>query len=179
MNEPFVAFGDEIEATIPFAERFVKSEAFRALFREGMGMVEQAAIYLDGEGRTESRDLERMVALAYATESMRLTTRLMQAASSLLLQRAVAEGELSSEQARKEKHRTRLSYQEVATAPEHFEALPQRLRDLIAASMRLHERIRHLDSLMAAPKAEPMPLVANPIASQIDLLRSAFPGQRA
>ena len=36
-----------------------------------------------------------MTALSYASESMRLTTRLMQLASWLLLQRAVAEGELS------------------------------------------------------------------------------------
>lgn len=174
MNEPLVDFGDEYEATIPFAERFVSSEAFRALFREGMALVEQTALYLDGDGREESRHLDRLIALAYATESMRLTTRLMQTASWLLVQRAVAEGEITTEQARKEKHRARVSNQDIATAPDTFAQLPVKLRELIAQSLRLHERIRHLDTLMNSEQNEPMPLVANPIAGQLDLLRSAF-----
>ena len=61
-----------------------------------MTLVEEAASYLDGPGREESRDLPRPAAVAYSTESMRLTTRLMQVASWLLLQRAVNEGELTS-----------------------------------------------------------------------------------
>jgi regulator of CtrA degradation len=174
MQESMVVFGSEYETTIPFAERFVSSEAFRTLFREGMALVEQTAVYLDGDGREESRNLDRLIALAYATESMRLTTRLMQTASWLLVQRAVAEGEISLEQARKEKHRARVSNQDVATAPDAFEQLPERLRDLIAQSLRIHERIRHLDSLMNSDGSEPMPMVANPIAGQLDLLRSAF-----
>ncbi len=80
---------------VSFAESFVSSDAFRALFREGMGLVEATAAYLDGDGREESKGLPRMSALSYASESMRLTTRLMQLASWLLLQRAVAEGELT------------------------------------------------------------------------------------
>ena len=39
---------------------------------------------------------------------MRLTTRLMQIASWLLLQRAVAEGEITADQAQAEKNRIRL-----------------------------------------------------------------------
>ena len=73
---------------VPFARSFVASEAFRTLFREGMTMVETTAAYLDGPGREASRALGRDIALAYASESMRLTTRLMQIASWLLLQRA-------------------------------------------------------------------------------------------
>ena len=79
-------------SAVPFGRTFVSSDAFRAMFREGMLLVEETAAYLDGGGREESRLLPRDVALAYATESMRLTTRLMQIASWLLVQRAVAEG---------------------------------------------------------------------------------------
>jgi regulator of CtrA degradation len=43
-----------------------------------MALVEETATYLDGSGRNESRKLERSAAMEYATESMRLTTRLMQ-----------------------------------------------------------------------------------------------------
>ena len=92
-------------ALVQLSERLTNSTAFSNLFREGMDLVEETAAYLDGPGRTEAKALERSVSLSYATESMRLTTRLMQLASWLLLQRAIASGELGSEEARKEKNR--------------------------------------------------------------------------
>ena len=94
---------------ISFAHRHTHSEAFKALFREGMNLVEEAASYLDGPGRAASKVLRRPAALAYATESMRLTTRLMQIASWLLLRRAVNEGEITPAQAQTERHRVRLT----------------------------------------------------------------------
>ena len=84
---------------VSFGERLANSQAFAALFRDGMALVEETATYLDGPGRQESKKLDRAAALAYATESMRLTTRLMQLASWLLLHRAVKEGEMSHAQA--------------------------------------------------------------------------------
>jgi len=68
---------------------FARSELFDRTFQEGMALVEETASYLDGPGRQESKSLERRLALGYAGESMRLTTRLMQVASWLLVQRAV------------------------------------------------------------------------------------------
>ena len=70
---------------------FAASELFDRLFKEGMALVEEAASYLDGAGRTDSRKLNRELALVYAAESMEVTTRLMQAASWLVVQRAVRE----------------------------------------------------------------------------------------
>jgi regulator of CtrA degradation len=161
------------EAPVSFARSFVSSDAFRALFREGMGLVEATAAYLDGPGREDSKALPRMLALSYASESMRLTTRLMQLASWLLLQRAVAEGELSPEQARNQKEKVKLSQQAAATGPDALQALPVQLRELVAASLRLQDRIIHLDKLMEG-EAEPTPPVANPVAMQRMLLQSAF-----
>ncbi|MCI0468377.1 MAG: DUF1465 family protein, partial [Beijerinckiaceae bacterium] len=86
--------GSECE-TISFGERLAASEQFLVLFQQGMDLVSRAAAYLDGDGRAEAKALPRTAAAAYAVESMRLTTRLMQIASWLLLQRAVNEGELS------------------------------------------------------------------------------------
>ncbi|HZZ23918.1 MAG TPA: DUF1465 family protein [Roseiarcus sp.] len=102
---------------IPFIHRLASSGAFKDLFREGMTLVEEAASYLDGPGRAESRVLPRPAALAYSTESMRLTTRLMQVASWLLLQRAVNEGELASSQAQAERMRVKLSREEYGCGP--------------------------------------------------------------
>src|SRR6202795_4529786 len=99
-----------IEANaVSFSERLANSQVFATLFRDGMALVEETASYLDGPGRQESKKLERGAALAYATESMRLTTRLMQLASWLLLHRAVKEGEMSLAQANKEKAKVKLS----------------------------------------------------------------------
>ena len=61
-----------------------------------MALVEETARYLDGKGREESRDLPRKIAMLYAGESMRVTTRLMQAASWLLVQRAVHDGDMEA-----------------------------------------------------------------------------------
>ena len=94
---------------VSFGERLAGSQLFATLFRDGMALVEETASYLDGSGRTESKKLERNAAMVYATESMRLTTRLMQLASWLLLHRAVKEGEMTLAQAHKEKSKVRLA----------------------------------------------------------------------
>src|SRR5258707_3176891 len=70
-----------------------------------MDQVEGPAAYLDGSGRQDSKLLSRAAALAYASESMRLTTRLMQVASWLLVQRAVREGDMPPESACEERYR--------------------------------------------------------------------------
>jgi regulator of CtrA degradation len=94
---------------VSFGEKLAASQNFSQLFRDGMKLVEETAAYLDGPGRQESRRLDRASSLGYATESMRLTTRLMQLASWLLLHRAVNEGEMSLAQASKERIKVKLS----------------------------------------------------------------------
>jgi len=84
---------------------FRSSALFERTFDEGMSLVEECARYLDGRGRDESRSLPRKTALLYAGESMRVTTRLMQAASWLLIQRAVQEGDMTPEDAMSDRYR--------------------------------------------------------------------------
>jgi regulator of CtrA degradation len=159
---------------ISFIHHLASSVAFKDLFREGMTLVEEAASYLDGPGREESRVLPRPAALAYSTESMRLTTRLMQVASWLLLQRAVNEGELTPSQAQAERVRVKLSRQEYGCRPELFEQLPSALRSLSERSMRIQERVMHLDqSLIVAHSREPIK-ARSEVASQVERLRAAF-----
>src|SRR4029077_12366566 len=112
-----------------FSEKLANSQAFAGLFKEGMALVEETAAYLDGLGRQESKKLDRAAALAYATESMRLTTRLMQLASWLLLHRAVNEGEMSLAQANREKTKVKLSSMDVGDE-QTIKLLPDRLQDL-------------------------------------------------
>src|SRR6188768_4479350 len=126
-----------VNGAVWFGARLAGSQAFADLFRDGMALVEETAAYLDGPGRQESKKLTRNGALAYATESMRLTTRLMQLASWLLLHRAVKEGEMSLAQASAEKAKVKLSPTDT-TDPNSTELLPAALGDLIARSQKLY-----------------------------------------
>ena len=164
-------------AAVSFGARLVGSAGFGSLFRECMALVEETAAYLDGEGRGESRSLGRPESIAYATESMRLTTRLMQVASWLLVQRAVNEGEMSAEQAQDEKRKVKLTPMTSTLSSEMFERLPERLRDLVTRTARLQERVQVLDAqLDGRASAEEAP--GNPLEGQMELLRQAFGGRR-
>lgn len=168
----------QVPAAIAFGARLAMSATFKTLFRDGMALVEETASYLDGPGRQDSRTLERGAALAYATESMRLTTRLMQLASWLLLQRAVNEGELTQEQAAGEKSKVKLSAVGMPTPEATLKELPETLQDLIGKAMRLQERISHMDRLLYGDDAIQRPEApSNVVASQLSRLADAF-GQR-
>jgi regulator of CtrA degradation len=159
---------------VRFGQSFVGSDAFRALFQEGMELIEETAAYLDGPGREESRNLQRQASLVYASESMRLTTRLMQVASWLLVQRAVAEGEISPDQAQSEKNRVRLSSHDTPTTIAEYEELPARLRELMGLATRLHARILHLERLISEAGTASRPAASNPVAAQLGMLQKAF-----
>ena len=159
-------------ALVQFSERLTNSAAFGTLFREGMDLVEETAAYLDGDGRTEAKALERSVSLTYATESMRLTTRLMQLASWLLLHRAVKEGEMTLSQANREKTKVKLSAAEPGP-DEMITRLPEQLRDLIARSMSLQSRVRRLDVTIHSTSADRAP-IGNPLVPQLNRLKAAF-----
>ena len=157
---------------VSFSERLANSQVFATLFRDGMALVEETASYLDGAGRQESKKLERSAALVYATESMRLTTRLMQLASWLLLHRAVKEGEMTLAQASKKKSKVRLAACDPGDA-KSIALLPTKLQELIARSTKLQAEVRRLDATMHAPA--PVRVAAgNPVERQLGLLRAAF-----
>lgn len=156
---------------------FARSELFAKTFREGMDMVEEAAAYLDGPGRQDAKRLARNDAIVYASQSMRLTTRLMQVASWLLVQRAVKEGEMSLTDAREKKYRLvaekakidgELSFKELAV---NAKALPSILLDLIARSEAVYERIARLDRSLYVSIASQQ---GHTVADQITRLEAAF-----
>src|SRR5262249_32275342 len=114
----------------------------------------------------------RSVSLTYATESMRLTTRLMQLASWLLLHRAVKEGKMTLTQANREKTKVKLTAADPGPA-DMIEKLPAQLQDLIVRSMNLQIRVRRLDSTIHASPAE-RPPIGNPLVPQLNQLKAAF-----
>ena len=158
------------EALAERVKSFAGSQMFRKTFQEGMALVEETAAYLDGPGRAQSQELPRRAALTYAGESMRLTTRLMQVASWLLVQRAIQEGEMTVAEAAKEKYR--LGAREIcrATKPDAREILPERLVQLLSRSETLYERVERLDQVIYRGEGAP----TESVMSQLDRLRSAF-----
>jgi len=147
---------------------FANSEVFDRLFKEGMALVEEAAAYLDGPGRQQSRTLDREEALVYAAESMEVTTRLMQAASWLVVQRAVREGDMTTDEAGEDKFR--LSSPGELRRLSAVQHLPEPLLQLITRSRALYERVWRLDDTLFT--AEEIP-ADNPVMNQMERLQSA------
>jgi len=166
--------GEKAE-TIAIGPRIVASGGFDSLYREGMGLIEEVAGYLDSDGRSDSRILSREASFLYATESMRLTTRLMQLASWLLLQRAVNEGEITSESARSEKEKVKFSATPSERGGPGYDQLPDVLRDFIDKGDRLFERVMQFDKLERGKVPDLVDAgVANGIADQLSRLKAAF-----
>jgi regulator of CtrA degradation len=162
--------------TVSFGERFQASEQFDLVFKEGMALVERTATYLEGPGRAEAKRLKAPTNVLYATESMRLTTRLLDLASWLLIRRALKEGEISETEAQKKRSSVSLHGPAKASHINGFDDLPQGMRDLIHESYALYDRIVRIDRALSVKPggigAEAV--LANPVGMQMDRLRLAF-----
>jgi len=148
---------------------FIDTAMFDRTFDEGMALVEETARYLDGKGREEARTLPRRAAMLYAGESMRVTTRLMQAASWLLVQRAVRDGDMDRADALHDRYR--LGSREICLGicAEETDELPVQLQDLLGRSDNLYRRIARLDDVLFGEGAAPAGA-----RGQMDTLAQAF-----
>ena len=159
---------------VRLSEHFATSGRFKKLFGEGMALVEESAAFLDGNGRQLAKHLPRKISVLYATESMRLTTRLMQMASWLLLQRAMGEGELSREQLLDEKKKLKFDGVNFATRTPSWQELPEEFTALVERSLALQGQVRRLDDELFAAKTEPLVAGENPVNAQLNLLSTAL-----
>ena len=162
---------------ISFGQRFAASEQFDAVYREGMALVERTATYLDGPGRREAKGLQSPLTLTYATESMRLTTRLLELASWLMLHRALKDGEIDQQQALVRRQRVKLAPIGRAAHVKGFDELPAGLRNLIHHSFALNDRVTRLD-LAIVTGVEPAAAQDNMVVAQVARLEAAFAGYR-
>lgn len=158
---------------ISFGARFAASDQFDAIYKEGMALVERTASYLDGPGRKEAKALQSPLTLTYATESMRLTTRLLELASWLMLHRALKDGEIDQQQAASRRQRVKLGSHGRPSHVKGFDDLPAGLRDLVTQSFALNDRIMKLDRAIAAG-AEPALPSDNAVVAQVARLEAAF-----
>jgi regulator of CtrA degradation len=161
---------------VRLAEHRVFSDSFKPLYNDGMKLVETAAAYLDGEGRAEAKRMSRLGATLYAAESMRLTTRLMQVASWLLLQRAASNGEMTRAQVADEKTKVRLDTPSASISVPSWEELPVKFKDIVEQSLKLQALVAKLDRDIYGSKGEAA-LTAEPrnhVVDQLALLKTAF-----
>jgi regulator of CtrA degradation len=162
--------------TVSFGERYQASEQFDLVFKEGMALVERTASYLEGPGRAEAKRLSAPANVLYASESMRLTTRLLDLASWLLIRRALKEGEISETEAQKKCSSVSLHGPAKPSHVQGYDTLPQGMRDLVGESYALYDRIVRLDRALNLKLEEvgSEPVLANPVGAQMDRLRVAF-----
>ncbi|GGF44542.1 AraC family transcriptional regulator [Azorhizobium oxalatiphilum] len=72
---------------------------FAALYSDGLDLAARLSAYLSGPGKAHAESLPLEARLAYHDEARELTTLLLQLAAWLLMERAVAEGEMTVDHA--------------------------------------------------------------------------------
>lgn len=148
---------------------FTGGKLFDRVFAEGMALVEEAAAYLDGPGRTDSKSLAREASLTYASWSMELTTRLMQAASWLVMQKAVRDGDMPPEDAMAPKYRMTRDGPALNVTAQTGRGLPERFLALVSGAEALFDRICRLDASLYGQTGPS----ESPVNQQIERLKAA------
>ncbi|MEQ9505567.1 MAG: DUF1465 family protein [Hyphomonas sp.] len=161
---------DPADASAP-PEPFTGGKLFDTVFTRGMSLVEETASYLDGPGRDQAKTLPREASLTYSAWSMELTTRLMQAASWLVMQKAVRDGEMRREDASARKYRIKRDEPPLDPIAQKGSGLPQRFLDLVGRAEALYEQICRLDE--ALYQGARMKAPSNTVSDQIAQLQKA------
>lgn len=115
-----------------------------SLYLEAMVMADEARSYFDGSMIGEDL-VDPLRRVAFACESLKVTTRLMQVIAWLLGRRALLRGEIDVEEA----HSERFRLGDAASSDVRFtRTLPAEMRLLIATSESLYHRARRLEEQM-------------------------------
>ncbi len=117
-------------------------------YREALALTREARDYVMHQERRDKAGLPADQQLVASCESLRLTARLTQVVSWLLVQKAVQAGEIDRSQASVPE--LRLSGHEVCAVTEPAGAIemPARLGELLERSHALYSRVERLDALL-------------------------------
>lgn len=159
-------FNGERDGPLP---DFTGGKLFDRVCTQGMALVEEAAAYLDGPGRSDSKALEREAGLTYASWSMELTTRLMQAASWLVMQKAVRDGDMQPEEAMAPKYRMVREAPALDASAQRGSDLPDTFLRLVEESEALFDRICRIDAEIYGDGTQ----TESPVNQQIERLKAA------
>jgi regulator of CtrA degradation len=140
---------DMARANMALPDGLPATTFFSKTYDEAKGLVEEARDYVRDHGGADSASLPSAERIFYACETMRLTARLTQVMSWLLLQRALHAGEITREDLREDADD--LSGAEVCLAESEagVEKLPAGLVDLLSRSESLYTRVARLNEMVA------------------------------
>ncbi len=116
-----------------------------SLYTEAMVLADEARSYFDQDGKADREALGPIERVQFSCESLRVTTRLMHTVSWLLNRKAVAAGELTTEEGNHPDRRLG-SAGEAAADEAIMERLPDRARAIIDGSRDLYDRVKRLDA---------------------------------
>ena len=122
---------------------------FSKTYDEASALVEEARDYVRDHGGTDSASLPPAERIVYACETMRLTARLTQVMSWLLLQRALHAGGITREAIREDAEDRGNVDGCLSGSAAGAERLPPRLIDLLTRSESLYERVTRLNEMVA------------------------------
>lgn len=115
------------------------------LYREAMGLAEEARTYFDSAGQWDRSKLTADQRVTFACESLKVTTRLMHIISWLLIRKAVDAGEMSRQDAMAPDRRLGKASATYAQDAPRIRALPRPSIRLILKSQDLYLRVRRLE----------------------------------
>lgn len=142
-----------------------------SLYLESMVMADEARSYFDGASVGEDVMSNPLQRVAFACESLKVTTRLMHVIAWLLSQRAWQRGEIADVDLSEEKYRLGRATE---TDPAISEAFPFAARSLIEASQELYGRVARLQDRMDAMLSTTAQPDASPARALMDRLYGAF-----
>lgn len=134
-------------------KNFAGSKLFFKVFDETIALVQKASDYLEGAGRFDQVRLEGKAASIFASESVKMTNRLMHVSSWLLAHRAYFKGDIEEP-----KHidlNEFLEFSGTTSVDKLMSEMPTRFVVLVTQSNLLFERILRLDEqLKHIPEAK-------------------------
>mgnify|MGYP001165338561 FL=1 len=141
------------------------------LYLEAMMMADEARAYFDGDVLSQEDAADPLRRVAFACESLKVTTRLMHIIAWLLSQRAWQRGEIGDAELADEKYRLgRASL----TDPTLTESFPFEARALIEGSQDLYDRVARLEERLDRMSGGPGESDAGPARALLDRLNTAF-----
>ncbi|WP_321393200.1 DUF1465 family protein [Emcibacter sp.] len=135
-------------------------------YREALELTISVADYMEKQrGKTPETDQDAKV--VFASESLRMTTCLMQAVSWLLVQKGVVAGELTSEEALNPKFRLNNRETCLASDEKMLENLPDEFRAYLERTQDLYRRVERMEIMLSGGEAGD-----NPVHSLLDKIRN-------
>ena len=142
------------------------------LYEEALDLAEDARGYFETIGQWDRKQLDPMARVVFSCESLKVTTRVMHAIAWLLVQKAVAAGEMSDADARAADRRLGGVGASTAVAdPERLARLPAQAQFLIERSQNLYDRVALLERQLHA-RADLPPLRESPVRALLSQLEA-------